>query len=471
MLREPHVEHRGGLGMNLRSKLLAVAIVPLVVALGLTVFLLRQQQEDLAQRQQALVRSSYSEATRSELRHYVALALSTISPLYNTGRDDDEIQRLAMQQLVNLDYGPDGYFFLYNYAGRSLMHPRQPELVGQDLIDQKDSRGLPVIRTMIDKARAGGGFVEYTWKKPSTHEETPKLAYVTGLERWQWMVGTGIYTDDLDRTVAQLNDHLATNLSITLRWVAITGAALVAAVLFAVLGLSLNELRAADANLMLLARKLVHSQEDERARLSRELHDGTSQTLVSAKLLTESALERMPAGNEEARSLLRRALGRVGDALEDMRGISHRLRPAELDTLGLPAALRVLGEEMCGAGGTRFAFEAADASSVLPDEVRTTLFRVSQEALTNVHKHASATEVRMTLDAPNGGARLTIEDDGLGFDSDAVAAHPRRGIGLRNMRERLADIGGTLELTSRPRRTRVVAEVPRAALLRARSAA
>jgi two-component system NarL family sensor kinase len=453
--------------MNLRLKLLLVALLPLLAALALTVIVLQQQQADLARRQLELVRSSYTEGTQSELRHYVALALSTISPLYNTGRDDEEIQRLAMQQLVNLDYGPDGYFFLYNYQGRNLMHPRQPELVGQDLIGFKDATGLPVIKLMIDKARAGGGFVEYTWNKPSSRAQTPKLAYVTGLDRWQWMIGTGIYTDDLDRVVAQLNTHLATNLATTLRWVAAAGAASVAVVLFAVLGLSLTELRAADAKLTLLARKVVRSQEDERARLSRELHDGTSQTLVSAKLLAESALERLSADDDRARPMLERALVRMGEALEDVRGISHRLRPAELDMLGLTTALRVLGEEMCSASGVRFVFEAQDAPHDLPDEVRTTLFRVSQEALTNVHKHAAASEVRLTLESPDGGVRLAIEDDGRGFDNHAVAKHPRRGIGLRNMRERLAELGGTLELSSRPHCTRVLAEVPRSALRRA----
>ena len=452
--------------MNLRLKLLMVALLPLLAALVLTVVVLQQQQSDLARRQLELVRSSYNEGTQAELRHYIALALSTISPLYNTGRDDEEIQRLAMQQLVNLDYGPDGYFFLFNYQGRNLMHPRQPELVGKNLIDFKDARGLPVIRLMIDKARAGGGFVEYTWVKPSTREQTSKLAYVTGLDRWQWMVGTGIYTDDIDRVAAELNNHLATNLATTLRWVAAVGAASVAVVLFAVLGLSLTELRAADAKLTLLARKLVHSQEEERARLSRELHDGTSQTLVSAKLLAESALERLPADDQRVRPVLLRALARVGDALEDVRGISHRLRPAELDMLGLSTALRVLGEEMCSAAGLRFVFDAQTAASELPDEVRTTLFRIGQEALTNVHKHAAASEVRLALDSPAGGVRLTIEDNGRGYDSQAVADHPRRGIGLRNMRERMAEIGGTLELSSRPQCTRVTAEVPQAALRR-----
>ena len=112
--------------MNLRLKLLLVATVPLTLAFALTVGVLNLQQAQLSQRQEELVRAAYAEATRAELRHYVALALSTVSPLYNTGRDDDDVKRLAMQQLLNLDYGPDGYFFLYDYSGRNLMHPRQP---------------------------------------------------------------------------------------------------------------------------------------------------------------------------------------------------------------------------------------------------------------------------------------------------------------------------------------------------------
>jgi two-component system, NarL family, sensor kinase len=449
--------------MNLRLKLLIVATVPLALAFALTTWVLRQQQADLSQRQQELVRGAYSDATRSELRHYVALALSTVSPLYNTGRDDDDIKRLAMQQLVNLDYGPDGYFFLYDYSGRNLMHPRQPELVGRNLIELRDSRGVPVIRQMIDKARAGGGFVEYVWEQPSTHRESPKLGYVTGLDRWQWMIGTGIYTEELDRLALQLDEQLATSVHTTQRWVAAAAAVSIGVILASVLGLSITELRAADAKLMLLARRLVSSQEDERAWLSRELHDGTSQTLVSAKLLIESAIERLPADENSLRPLLQRSLARLSRALDGVREISHRVRPAELDTLGLNAALRQLGEESCTAAGVDFRFEGGgDEPHGLSDEVRTTLFRVTQEALANVLKHAQARSVRLALDSGNAGVRLTLRDDGHGFDLGAVAQHPRRGIGLRNMRERLSNVGGRLEVVSGAEGTCIVAEVPRA---------
>ena len=453
--------------MNLRAKLLLVATVPLVMAFVLTAWVMRWEQASLGKRQQELVRSAYSNATRAELRHYVALALSTVSPLYNTGRDDDDVRRLAMQQLVNLDYGPDGYFFLYDYDGKCLMHPRQPELVGQQLLDQKDSRGFPVIRKMVDTARSGGGFVEYTWLKPSTHEQAPKLAYVTGLDRWGWMIGTGIYTDDVDGVERGLGEQLSASLATTLRWVAVATAASAALVMASVLGLSLTELRAADAKLTLLARQLVRSQEDERAWLSRELHDGTSQTLVAAKLLTESALERLPREDTQVRPMLQRALARLSSALEGVRGISHRLRPAELDILGLTTALRQLGDETCTAAGIQFNFvESGEGAGTLPDEVRTTLFRVGQEALTNALKHARAKHIRMHYFQGSQGLRLTVADDGLGFDPEAVAQHPRQGIGLRNMRERLVSVGGSLNLLSGHSGTTLTAVVPQTVLQR-----
>ena len=453
--------------MNLRAKLLLVATVPLVMAFVLTAWVMRWEQASLGKRQQELVRSAYSNATRAELRHYVALALSTVSPLYNTGRDDDDVRRLAMQQLVNLDYGPDGYFFLYDYDGKCLMHPRQPELVGQYLLDQKDARGFPVIRRLVETARSGGGFVEYTWLKPSTHEQAPKLAYVTGLDRWGWMVGTGVYTDDVDGVERALGQQLSASLATTLRWVAVATAASAALVMASVLGLSLTELRAADAKLTLLARQLVRSQEDERAWLSRELHDGTSQTLVAAKLLTESALERLPREDTQVRPMLQLSLARLASTLDGVRGISHRLRPAELDTLGLTTALRQLGEETCSAAGIQFNFvESGDGAGTLPDEVRTTLFRVGQEALTNALKHARAQHIRMHYFQGSQGLRLTVADDGQGFDPEAVAQHPRQGIGLRNMRERLVSVGGSLNLVSGDSGTTLTAVVPQTVLQR-----
>jgi two-component system NarL family sensor kinase len=146
--------------------------------------------------------------------------------------------------------------------------------------------------------------------------------------------------------------------------------------------------------------------------------------------------------------------------------MSHRLRPAELDVLGLPAALEQMGREFSEHSDMAFDMRVAGTPEALPGEVGTVLFRVTQEALTNIEKHAGASQVQLRLLFGRQGVRLRITDDGKGFDEAAVSADPRRGIGLRNMRERLASVGGLFAIRSRGGRTDVVAEVPAASLRR-----
>lgn len=450
--------------MRLTSKVILLALTPLVASVSLIAVAQRHQEDVLAHRQQALVKAAYLNVARAELRHFVAMALSTISPLYNTGRDDDEIKQQAMRQLAALDYGSDGYFFLYNDDGVNLMHPRQPELVGRDMRRFRDAYGQFPIQMMMERAKAGGGFVDYSWRKPSTDTPAAKIAYVTPLERWHWWLGTGLYVDDVDQVLAELDDELAASVNSTMRWIA--GITLAGVLLIFVGGMwvSVHELRLADAKLTLMARQVVRSQEEERAYLSRELHDGTSQTLVSVKLLTESALERLPAESSAARAVLQRAVDRLQDALAEVRGMSHRLRPVMLDTLGLPAALGQLGEEMWGQSSTRFTLKVEGDSSHLPEAIKTVLFRVTQEALTNIEKHAGASRVELVLVFSTSGVQLRVQDNGRGFDTDFILHHPSRGIGLRNMRERLASIDGQLNVSSRPGQTLVSAQVPQPAI-------
>jgi len=455
--------------MRLKTKIMLLAVTPLLASAGLIVFAQHQQEQLLSQRQAALVRSAYLDAARGELRHFTALALSTVSPLYNTGRDDDEIKQQAMRQLAALDYGSDGYFFLYNFDGVNLMHPRQPELVGRNLLKLRDENGQFPILQMRDLARTGGGFVEYSWNKPSTELPAAKIAYVTPLERWNWWFGTGLYVDDIDRVVAQLDRELASSTNATMRRIALIMSVGLLLVVGGGLWLSMHELRLADAKLTLLARQVVESQEAERAHLSRELHDGTSQTLVSVKLLTEAALERLGPEPTAVRTALARAVHRLQDALLEVRQMSHRLRPVMLDTLGLPSALAQLADEMWGLSSTRFEMQVEGEPIDLPDAVKTVLFRVTQEVLNNIQKHSMASRVELHLKYAHDGVQLQVRDNGRGFDTEAIVRHPSQGIGLRNLRERLASIDAQLELASRPGQTLVTAWVPEAAIARFRA--
>ncbi|MDG0855509.1 cache domain-containing protein [Roseateles puraquae] len=425
--------------LSLRGRLFLLALLPLLASLALIALAVRQQESELAAREHALVRASYMEARRTELKHYVDLAVSTIKPLLGQAGGQDR----ALSILQSLDYGRDGYFFVYDLQGRVLMHSRQPELIGQNLWELRDPQGRPTIQQLIGQAKAGGGYVEYSWRKPSSSQLAPKLGYVVAVPEWDWMLGTGLYLDGIEATMAELEQGARQNITATMLWVgavAVFGVALISA---GALALNLSEHRSAEAKLRALAREVVHSQEDERARLARELHDGVSQALVATKLLIESA-QSEPASAARLQAL---ALKRLNSTLSEVRHLSHALRPALLDTLGLPAALQHLAGEFDAAGGTHFKAVVAGEEFGLPDAVNTALFRIAQEALNNAARHAQATVVTLTLRfEPSGGLMLEVHDDGRGFDAEAAQAVADRGLGLRSMRERADALGARLSL-------------------------
>ena len=268
--------------MQLKHKIVALSVLPLLLAVAVVCVLVFFQNQRLGEQQARLIEDSILASKRVELKHYVEMALSIISPLYESGRDDAEIKQQVLGVLARISFGSDGYFFVYESNGRNLMHPRQGELVGQDLWNMTDPRGLLVIQALMQSAQSGDGFQLYAWQKPSSGEVTDKLAYVVMLERWGWMLGTGIYLEDVDQAIAQVHDEASNGIHATM--LAIAGVALVAVLLVFAGGLALNlrEHRLADRKLQLLTQRIVSLQEEERSRVSRELHDGISQLLASS---------------------------------------------------------------------------------------------------------------------------------------------------------------------------------------------
>ncbi|WP_077034241.1 cache domain-containing protein [Pelomonas sp. KK5] len=458
--------------MRLKAKLLLLAAVPLLLSLALIAAAVAVQQRQLARGEHALVEGGLVTARRAELRNYVDLALSMVQPLVDSGKDDEATRQEAMRLLASLDYGSDGYFFVYDLHGKLLMHPRQPDLVGMDLSGLRDPLGGAPIQDLLARARAGGGYVDYLWRRPSTGQVARKLGYVVEIPRWGWMVGTGLYRDDIDAATSQLDAQASSNITTTLLWIgaiACCGLGLISA---SGIWLNLSEHRVADAKLQLLARQVVQFQEDERAHLARELHDGATQTMVSAKLQVESAIEQLEREHRAAPPALARVLSALRESLNEVRRISHRLRPAMLDELGLPAALELLGREAGDGEHGRIDVHIAGEPCELPDEIKTALFRVSQEALTNIAKHAQARHIRIELDYAAERVELRIADDGRGFDFARSQQDATRGIGLRNMRERLASIGGDFKVRTAPGAgTTLVASVARASILRLQGSA
>ncbi|NIF53896.1 MULTISPECIES: cache domain-containing protein [Burkholderiaceae] len=455
--------------MKLKAKIVLLAIVPFLAAIASIETGVRREATALAERQHATTQAAYLASKEIELRHYVELATTAIEPLYEAGRDnarDDALLRMrALAVLKKMDFGEDGYFFVYDMHGRSLMHPREPDLVGRDLWSLRDSQGAPTIQQLLAAATRGGGYVRYLWHRPSTGKIESKLGYVVPLERWGWMIGTGIYLDDVDSTLAHIDAEAAANIDRTMKWIDAIAVAGLAVIALCALVLNVSEYRSADAKLKRLARQVVESQENERARLSRELHDGISQMMVSVKLLLESALARLERGDARvpaAEAALSTGLTRLGDTLREVRRISHALRPSMLDDLGVAAALEQLTRELSEQSGIEIGFTqiAHTHAATLPDAVNTALFRIAQEALTNIVRHAQASSASLALDIAHDAVTLTIADNGRGFDVTDAFVGRRAGVGLRNMRERLEALGGKLALASQAGHTVVTARVP-----------
>lgn len=445
--------------MQLKHKIVALSVLPLLLAVAVVCVLVFFQNQRLGDQQARLIENSILASKRAELKHYVEMALSIISPLYESGRDDAEIKQQVLGVLARISFGSDGYFFVYESNGRNLMHPRQGELVGKDLWDMTDPRGLLVIQALMQSAQSGDGFQHYAWQKPSTGEVTDKLAYVVMLERWGWMLGTGIYLEDVDQAIAQVHDEATNGIHATM--LAIAGLALVAVLLVFAGGLALNlsEHRLADRKLQLLTQRIVSLQEEERSRVSRELHDGISQLLVSIKFQFELASLELAAGNAQGLDTLQKGTERLAGAIGEVRRISHDLHPSLLDTLGLPAAIGQLVAEFEQRSGLLIDYKNDLGDTLLNDGMAVALFRILQEALTNIERHAQANTVAISLDGRAQRVRLRVRDDGVGFSPrhfDTLTG----GIGLRNIRERVEHFGGRFALTSQPGQTELMVTLP-----------
>jgi signal transduction histidine kinase len=203
-------------------------------------------------------------------------------------------------------------------------------------------------------------------------------------------------------------------------------------------------------------RRVVGAQESERKRLARELHDETGQALTSI-LLGLKPLE-VSMADDQSRAALAELREHVVAALQDVRRLAVELRPAVLDDFGLVPALERLTDAFAEQTNIRVDFHSALGDTRLPNEVETALYRVVQESLTNIVKHANAQRVSVSIARRPSGAAAVIEDDGKGFDQRTLRED---GLGLLGMRERLGLIDGRLEIESRPGAgTTVVAEVP-----------
>jgi len=213
----------------------------------------------------------------------------------------------------------------------------------------------------------------------------------------------------------------------------------------------------------LLARA-IHMQEDERRRIARELHDETGQALNAMLFGLKAAESALASDPERAREVIARLKAAASDNVRELQSIIYDLRPSVLDDLGLIPALRWFVDSRLRGAGLAVQWVVRGSERRLRPEVETALFRIAQEALSNVLRHSRAREVRLGLDFSERSVALSVGDDGQGFQVEEMLAHrdeSGRGLGLLGMRERVDLLGGWFSVESTPGRGTVVwAEIP-----------
>ena len=216
-----------------------------------------------------------------------------------------------------------------------------------------------------------------------------------------------------------------------------------------------------------ISERLINVQEDERKRIARRLHDDTAQALSTLIISLERMESVLPAETPDLPRRLVNARKLATRTLEDLRNVIYGLRPTMLDDLGLAPAIRWQARSSLDEAGVRVKFDSMDETLRLPPQIETTLFRIAQEAISNIVRHAQAKSAAIALWREDDVACLWVEDDGCGFDPAQISnqALPMQRLGLLGIRERAELVGGNVTVDSAPGHgTRIEVHIPLAGM-------
>ena len=422
-----------GLRVALIAGLAGIALIFLAATIDAVRLLNAMRTENKVLREQALDRTNHLASIRSSVL------------LCNTYLGDcflDSGRQKASDYLAKVeDARSRSTLDLRNYRSSTLDDQILVTHLG-DLLDQHWKRLSHALSSMADRTPTTTAFY--------TDEMLPLRAsfieVTTQLE--------GIDTKQEASTEAQIEiqfERLGGRLSAAL------GLGLTAAVLLA-MGCSLyifrierqnsrryREVLKARQALEQLSARLVDAQETERRTISRELHDQVGQTLNAVLVETANLAKRIPAGDAASLRSLDNIRSFADSSVNSIRDIALLLRPSMLDDLGLMPALEWQAREVSRRSGIKVTVTAGNVPDSLPDEMRTAVYRLVQEALYNVSRHSGAKSATVNVRQEDGSLLLTVEDDGSGFDAAKV-----RGLGILGMEERVRQLGGQFEIRSAP---------------------
>ena len=302
--------------LKLKSKLLLMSLLPvLMITVALLVLVLHQMRQSGAEEIER-VRESMMDGKREALLHHVEIAITSVKPYLRSTHPTYEQLESAKAILRSMRFGPDGYMFVFDQRGNTLVHGMSPQLEGRNLYDLTDPEGVRLVRELIQEGLKGGGYVAYIWDEPTRNGLTPKLSYAEPMLNNQWIIGTGFYIDDVDDAVAAQQALLDQQVSQTLFSILLSAAIILVVACVAVLIISQRMVRPAQQTSKALkdiaegegdlTKRLEVVSQDEIGQVSKEFNVFTDKIHQLVKEV-KGSIERLTESTEMMKVVLSRS--------------------------------------------------------------------------------------------------------------------------------------------------------------------
>lgn len=195
--------------ITIRQKIIFASIAPVIVLSLIMMWVVYSSSKTIVNDLETKITAAEQVTTKNKIKSHVDIAVSAIKSIYdNAAADDETAKQQALTILRNIDFDNGNYIFVYQYDGTNLATRPKPSLEGKNLIKLKDTNGKLLIKDLINIAKSGGDFYDYIWFNPATDKDEPKVSYAVGLNKWGWMVGTGAYTNNIQKSITEVTQSI-----------------------------------------------------------------------------------------------------------------------------------------------------------------------------------------------------------------------------------------------------------------------